>query len=376
MVNVKIIGTSANRWAAELAQMAELFDDLELSVTSETKYSGEASTQLLLFEESSDLGEILKTVDRKGRAVFLVVNDPNRIPMLWHKGQVDDVICFPFRPVEVLSKIKRYFEMMKWDEVEKLNLSFTQVIQELKNDLELASRLQKINMPNRFADLKGFKIASRYLAGARGGGDYFDLAEVSKGEAISLILTHSSSYGLSSAVLNILLKSAVKFSTTEGRSVLQNLRTIYDEIILTLGEKDELSLAHAVINRKDLTMKIVNVGAAHFYYGEKGESFRELPRQGGAIKKDSPWPVVNEIEVALNPDDRLVCCSQGMVEAVGAQGIQKALQDLRGKDMMELVNELVFKVKAKLPEMDDFPDRDCTVAVMDVDSRVIRLARS
>lgn len=373
---IQLVGPSSVRWAEELRQITADIMDLPIEVHSEKTWSGQATGDILAFEEETVLEVAVKSLNRKAKAILYVTTDPQRIPKAWSKGDIDDVLCFPFRKLEVISKLKRFVDLLKWEEVEKLNMTYRQLIDELKNDVELATRLQKVHTPNRFSNLKGLKVASRYMAGMRGGGDYFDLAETQNSEGMSLLLTHATSYGLSSSVLNVLLKVAMKWASAQQVSVMQNLRLIYDELILTLGEKDELSLLHGWINRKDLVLKLVNMGGAHCFYAEKEEPFRELSKQGPALQRDMAWPIMSEMEVPLSPDDRIVLLSHGVVRALGGVGsVIEALNEMRKRDTLDAVNELTFQVKQSLPDVDDFPAQDCTIVVFDVDSRVIRLAR-
>lgn len=376
-IQIQLIGASAIRWAEELRTLTSDIQDIGIEISAERNWSASSEADILAFEDESALKFAVTHLNRRTKAVLLITADPNRVPASWSQSLIDDVLCFPFRKLEVISKIKRFVDLLKWEEVEKLNLSYKKLIEELKNDLDLATRLQKLHTPNRFSDLKGLKVASRYLAGMKGGGDYFDLAETKGQEGMSLILSHSSSYGLSSQVLNLLLKVANKWSVSQEFSVVSHLRQIYDEIILTLGEKDELSLLHGWISRRDLVFKLMNFGQAHVFFSEKDEEFRELPKQGPALGKLSPWPVVNELELQLSPDDRVVMLTQGTVTAVGGVGkVLSLLNQTRKKDSLDTANEITLAVKKTLPEMDDFPKQDCTTVVFDVDTRVIRLARN
>ncbi|MCM0605832.1 MAG: hypothetical protein KA715_07045 [Xanthomonadaceae bacterium] len=376
-IQIQLVGQSAIRWAEELRHLTSDIKDFGIEISAERSWSHESEADILAFEDEAALKLSVGNLNRKTKAVFLVTSDPNRIPDSWSKSLIDDVLCFPFRKLEVISKIKRFVDLLKWEEVEKLNLSYKKLIEELKNDLDLATRLQKHQTPNRFVDLKGLQVSSRYLAGMKGGADYFDLAETKGQEGMSLILSHSSSYGLSSQVMGLLLKVANKWCTTQDFSVTTHLRQIYDEIILTLGDKDELSLLHGWISRRDLKFKMVSFGKAHTFYSEKDEEFRELPKQGPGLNKTSQWPVVDEMEIQFSPDDRMVFLSHGAVTAVGGVGkVLSLLNQTREKDVKDAANEITLHVKKGLATMDDFPEQDCTIVVFDVDTRVIRLARN
>src|SRR5579885_535062 len=211
----------------ELELVFRLLDHGHVRISADADPPG----QIVFVDGSmSSLDDAIDSVDRRGRAVFLMVSEKELAPGALLEARVDDVLVHPFRPLEVQSKLRHYQQILMWDEVSRLNASFTEVIQELHEDLKLAERLQKSRLPQRFPDMKGMKVASRYAAGARSGGDHFDLAESKDGNTLSMVLTDSSSYGLSSAVLGALMRVANRISTEQARSSLSTVTQIREEI--------------------------------------------------------------------------------------------------------------------------------------------------
>src|SRR2546430_7658660 len=52
-------------------------------------------------------------------------------PKLWLEEKVDDVLVHPFRALDVLGKLRNYQQILKWDEVARLNSSFKEVLERL-----------------------------------------------------------------------------------------------------------------------------------------------------------------------------------------------------------------------------------------------------
>jgi hypothetical protein len=167
-----------DRWISELRTHTASLPEIHVEAWSETQ-----ETYQLIFVDAAlpQLSEFLGTVNRKGKALFLVVPEGSPAPLELQQGRVDDILIEPFRSLEVLGKLRHYREILMWDEVSRLIENFGELIHRLKEDLQLAERLQKAKLPIRFPEMKDFKPASRYLAGARSGGDYFDLAESANG---------------------------------------------------------------------------------------------------------------------------------------------------------------------------------------------------
>jgi serine phosphatase RsbU (regulator of sigma subunit) len=365
-----------SEWADRLRRVLVGLADVNVEAASRTGTHGQ-----IIFVDVAMKGfsEALSRLDRRGRAVFLILDEranAEDVPVSLMEEKVDDVLVFPFRRLEVLSKIRHYQQILMWDEVARLNASFSGLIEQLHDDLKLAERLQKNRLPARFPEIKGFRALSRYLAGMRSGGDHFDLADAADGGSLSLVLSDSSSYGLSSAVLSVLMRVAMKLSSGEARACLDTVKKIQEELMLVLGERDRLSLFYGVVSRKDYRMRYSNIGTSCAFYAGPGAKFCELPSQGEPITRASGLISRGEAEIVLEPDGRLVLISDGFVEAVGG-GVEttRLLDQFRTEEPADSLNELVFKVKAKLESADDMPAQDCTAIILDVNSRVLRLTR-
>ncbi len=365
--------------ASEAKLVMEIRTSLASLVEASVRAASESTQwgQILFIEQGVDhLEKLLAGLDRGGRAVFLVMEDRGgapELPKVFVDGQVDDVLLRPLRALEVLSKVRHYQQLLMWDEVSRLNESFRGLIERLQEDLKLAERLQKSKVPSRFPDVKGFRIASRYLAGMKSGGDHFDLAESQDGNLLSVVLTDSSTYGLSSNVLAVLMRVAMKLSANEARSCQDTVRKIHEELALTLGAKDKLSLFYGVLSRKDYKMRYLNLGTSMAFYCAPGKSFEPLHAHSGLITQTSGMPAVEEVELCLEPGGRLIVLSDGFIDAGGGvQDMVALLSRFRDRESEDLLNELVFAVKSKFTESDDVPQQDCSAAIFDVDARIIR----
>lgn len=369
-----------NRWARELREAFGGVARVEVK-GARTTSSADAGFAEVVFVDGTDpdcLAENLAAADAYGARVrILLVRDhegDGNLPAAFLEGRVDDVLVHPFRAVEVMGKLERYQHVLRWDEVMRLNTSYSQLIESLHEDLRLAERLQKSKLPVRYPEIKGFKIHHRYLAGVKAGGDYFDLAETKDGSRFSVLLSDSSSYGLSSAILAAIMKVTVKLSAEEIRSSADVIHRIHEELEMTLSEKDRLSLFYGVISRKDLSLRYVNLGSACAFHASASADFREVPAHAGPLTAAGGMPVFTEQVLTLRPEDRIFVASDGFVESAGgSESLLELLNRFRSKDPHDALNELAFQVKRKLETPDDLPAQDCTGLMLSVDSNVIRL---
>lgn len=328
--------------------------------------------------EHPNLRSVLESIDRRGRSVFLIVHDDGR-EFVWEgdvESLADDVIVHPFRKIEIESKLRFHQHLRMWSEVNDMNTNFSEILRSLDDDVQLAERLQKARLPVRFPDVKGFAVKSRYFAGLKSGGDHFDLAESSAGNRISLLLSDSSSYGLSSAFLSTLMRLTMKLSRDESRSSLDTVKAMYEEVLRTLKDSDHLSIFYGVLSRKDYVLRYLHLGSSGLFHARKDQGFTALAPQGPALSKaHSPFGKYTEGTLVCEPNDRLVLLSDGFIEVCGGVNeTKKILDQLREKEAIDTVNELSFRVKRKLESPEDLPAQDCSVLVLDVDSKVLRLA--
>ncbi len=365
------------KWSEELKLQLKSYFNIQVSLGSQDQEMG----QIILIDGSMPGIEIfIEKLNRNNRAILLVLNETSIYPNLLREGKLDDILVYPFRSLEILSKIRNFEQLQMWNEVSHLNASFSELIQKMKVDLELGERLHKAKLPRRFQDIKGFKVLSRYLAGLKSGGDYFDLAESRDGGSLSVFLSDSSSYGLSGAVLSTLMRVVLKVSTermSKAGGTIETVGLIYDDLLLTLGEREQLSLFFGTIFRQEKKLRYVNLGNSLALYAKSGEKFVELASHGSALSRFSGFTAKIEHELDIDSDGRLVLISQGFVDEIGGvTEITKILNDFRTKEPVDSINEFVFRAKSKLKEKDDMPARDCTILVLDADGKILKFNKN
>lgn len=366
------------RWMKELTDLARAWGEVEVSSGRDKREYG----SLVFIDSKMDqVNEIVESLDRTGRAVFLVVKEGSKPPALLLEGNVDDVLVVPFREIEVLGKIRHYEQLLLWNEVKAMTQSFSVLLQNFQEDLKLAERLQKKRLPQRFQDIPGLLIASRYLAGLRSGGDFFDIAEDRENHQASIILSRSSSYGLSSSFLSVLMSIAVKLSLDPRNipgKVKQKILKIQQELEIVLGQKESLSLFYGTFYQHESLLRYVNLGSAALFYSERPHEakYELLSHQESPLRKGMDLTGIKESLVQLHPGGRLILLSQGFVESMGGEGaVLKLLNHLPLEEAKDVLNEFSFRTKSLLSQPDDLPAQDCTAIVFDVNSRILKLAR-
>lgn len=331
-----------------------------------------------VFSSQESLGEIwlvdskkagwqswLENQDRMGRTYLLVVEENELLPDARDLKWVDDLIVAPFRLAELLSKYRAHFEreenLMTRIELEKTN--------------DVLERILAAKTPRRFTGLKGIRVSSKHLSGLKPGGDYFDLFESDKKDYVNILLADSSSYGLSSVLLGMVLSNSARIANETQLRTSDWIQSIYSDLKTALGEKESLSLFFGRLNRKDFTLHYQLYGSIEAYQISQDGACKPFEKHGGRITSEKPPLHTEESIAVLSPKDRLVLLSDGFVNGVGGEVfLNQVFQKQMDKDPFLLVNELSYRIKTKLVDGETFPGEDCSAIVMDIESRVLRLA--
>lgn len=365
------------RWADPIRTAVRELPEIRVVERSATSEDG----AVVCFDaQDPALESKVSGVSREGRSLILLCRDGERLPAVYSSGKIDDLLLFPLRPLELLGRLRQHEQHRLWEQMLRMNESLQKVIASLKSDLETAERLQKARLPVRFPDIRGIKVTSRYLAGMRSGGDFIDIAESSDGRQLAFIMTDSSSYGLSSAVVSSLARVASRLSVEQSRSVRELVRVFYEELLSPLGPSDRLSIFYAVYSRREEVMRYLNLGGVRAFRRAAAGKFEMLATHAGALSQGSrhslaSGELLRESSTPLQPGDRFVMLSDGYLELLGGDDAALAfLEEFSGREAADVLNELAFRVKSRLPDpREDLPAQDCTAMVFDLDSKMIRL---
>lgn len=302
----------------------------------------------------------------------------------------------------VLDLLVRYSNRVESIELSEISTTIGKLMENLKEDLSLLEGLHRSRLPKRFPQVKGMQVRSRYLAGLKPGGDFFDLAESEDGMRLHFVLTDASSYSLSSAVLSVLMRVALKVAPGEGADPSQILKRISGEMFQVMKEKENLSICFGSISRKDWKLRLVHHGTNRVFHLSKGpnggDHLQEIVKPSVPLKKAALENAFQEmVEIDLNPQDCLLLLSDGWEEATGGEeALREALQQagfgaLRTKasgasapqdsaqiasvnDLEDGLTALVYEVKRRRSLPDDMPAQDCSALVIQLDSRLLKLA--
>ncbi len=363
-----------------LNQVKNLFSDGEgielLDPFANTGRAGVTPCDIVFFAQPNAI-DPASLRERYGSALFVALSpDGQEVPQTFLHGDVDELLSLPLRPADVFALFRRLKSHSEVRHLAESQGRLQAALDRLEADVNLAEQLQKAVLPVRFPDIRGFQVRQRYLAGLRGG-DWFDIAETRDGSALHLVLSDGSSSGLSSSVGAALTRVAMKVSLETSRDPLLTVRALHSELQTVMSEKHRLSLLYGVISRAELKLRYLALGGARWIYQPVGESFAFLESQGGVIGKSSELPAdLKARELSLSPQDRLLLISDGFLEGMGGEEkVLQGLEELKGASIEDILNDWAWRLRQGLAD-DELPPQESSALGIEVDSRVIRLARS
>lgn len=265
-------------------------------------------------------------------------------------------------------------------ELLKTNQSLEKIISDLSQELKWVSIIQKALAPTQIPNIPGFEFSSKFTPGQSGGGDYFDIFEHDDRLKFGILLSSASGYSMSALFLSVLMKVSGRIEAKKGIQPQQALEILAQEMTPHLQAKDEASIFYGVVDRRSFDLCYTALGDLAVFHQPQGQDklVRLEPAAKALSMKNSGGFIDHTIQ--LGPRDRLILCSDGCVTAPNASGeafgmdrLQKAVLRAPRSGVHDIRNEILFRIE-QFSETTE-PLRDLTVLVIEVNDRVIKLAK-
>jgi sigma-B regulation protein RsbU (phosphoserine phosphatase) len=265
-------------------------------------------------------------------------------------------------------------------ELSSANKRLESLIGDLNQELRVVYAIQKHLVPTEIPHIQGFDFSSKFVPSYTRGGDYYDVFDHEDRSRFGVIVASSSGHVMSALLLSVLLKFTGQLEARRGSEPHVMMGQIISEMLPSIAGKDSADLFYAVFDRRNFTLSYAKAGgvvALHYDY-----SANELK----LLK--SPTPVIGQgfsaevtsQSIALNPRDKLIFCTKGVVEARNLEGqefgqdrLYKAILEYATQGVHELRNQIFYQVQKYTSGQE--PPRDMTVVVAEVKDRVIKLAK-
>lgn len=340
------------------------------------EYKGDINSCDLVIGFDQDIRDIVSTIKNGHRpTLFTSVSESGVLPTTFQDGICDDIILLPLRRFDLVRAIRLHFTFAAIRELEHTSAALPEVVRKLEEDIQLAQKIQRKLIRERFMAIGPISVKSKYWCGLKAGGDYFDVIEFPDEVHSGIFMADASSYSLSTALLSSLVQLSLQGSDGGIATPEQRLAMLEKKLGADLKEKDKLSIFFGILNRKNLKLEFISPGGAGLILERKGTVQAILSGENEPLKKGS-WNLPQTQTLQLESGDRLVLFSDGWADGARNKGVEmvSSILDEGVADAQHFINELSFLMKKNVDD-DSMPPQDCSVLVFEVAQHALRLAQ-
>lgn len=265
-------------------------------------------------------------------------------------------------------------------ELGDVNVQLEKFINQMSNELQLASLIQRSLVPTEIPTIPGFEFSTKFVASPISGGDYFDIFELEDKMRFGIIMANSSGHGMASLFLSVLLKLTTQIEARKGLDPSEVSNNMTKEMQGAVNAKDTTNLFYGVIDRRRYTLTYSKAGNINSYiYNREQDKLVRLEATQGPIAKSSK-PNQKSETISLDPRDKLIVTSEGLTKALNRS--DEAFSEDRlfehilknpGAKCHDMRNEILFQLE-KFTNGRDYI-QDLSILVMEVKDKVIKLRK-
>ena len=248
------------------------------------------------------------------------------------------------------------------------------LMQELEEELQTAHDMQMGLMPAESPRISGFDISGRCIPANHVGGDFFQYFPISDNR-LAISLADVTGHAMEAAVPVMMFSGILDNQMEAGDSLEDLFAKLNRSLHRNLNSRTFVCFTMVELDTSTRQFRISNGGCPYPYHFQASTSeVAELQVDAYplGVRAESTYPV---IEAQLEPEDRVVFCSDGIIEAENSSGeifgfdrtaetIRKGCQE--GLSASALLDRIIGEVKAFAGETPQGDDQ--TVVILRVES--------
>lgn len=266
-------------------------------------------------------------------------------------------------------------------ELFETNLTLEKLINKISSELKIANLIQKALVPTEFPNIPGFEFSTKFIHGIGSGGDYFDIFDHEDKFKYGIIISSSTGYNTSALFLSVLLKLTSQIEAGKGINASNIVENIAKDIVPNIDNNEKANILYAIVDRRSYEFSYCLVGnlICLLLSYDTHHLFQMEPCMP-ALEKDVSFNLEDK-KIVLNPRDRIILCSRGVVDVINEKGekygeerLYQTILNSPRTGAHDLRNEILYEVE-KFHEGKTEQKLDITVLIIEVKDRIIKLAQ-
>ncbi len=191
-------------------------------------------------------------------------------------------------------------------------------IYSIKQQLEMAREIQASLIPAVLPEVRGMKIAARYIPMEQVGGDFYDFYRISE-SLLCVFIADVTGHGIPAAMIASMVK-VIFFILRESSSDLHALICGMRNILIATVENQFVSTGFVHIDTAAKKLSVVRAGHEPVLVARKKERIIEALAPVGSIIGLTLSDTIELLEVPVDSGDRIVLYTDGIIDVMGPNG--------------------------------------------------------
>jgi len=210
----------------------------------------------------------------------------------------------------------------------------------LDHDLEIARDIQRILLPSEAPAVSGFEISGINVPARQVSGDYFDYIKVDE-QRLGVAIADVSGKGVPASLIMAICRSVLRSQSANNPSPADVLRKVNRQLYPDIKEDMFISMAYIILDPANNKMTLSRAGHdAPLLYKRSTQTVTPVKPRGMALGIDSGSVfdrLTTDFDISLERDDCLVLYTDGVTEALDAEGyefgLERMMQSVRASAM-------------------------------------------
>ncbi len=236
----------------------------------------------------------------------------------------------------------------------------------LDHDLEIARDIQRILLPSEAPVINGFQISGINVPARQVSGDYFDYIRVDE-ERLGVAIADVSGKGVPASLIMAICRSVLRAEASRNPSPADVLRKVNRQLYPDIKEDMFISMAYLILNHQRNGITLARAGHdAPLLYQQQSQTVTPIKSPGMVVGIDSGSVfdrLTVDFAVPLERDDCLVLYTDGVTEALNAEGdefgLERMMESVRASandGAQAIVKKIIAEVRdftGSAPQNDD-----------------------